>query len=79
MVTLYSIVGIKPKQKKRKLLIFTTPSKTTLKELKMTFLLVSLVATHIVLTMPSNITFLYWTIYPTVWVSDTLASYLITY
>ena len=50
------------------LLIFHAPSKTTLKEVKMTFLLVSLVATHLMLTLPSNITALFWTILPEHWV-----------
>ena len=48
--------------------MFHLPSKSTLKEVKMTVLLVSLVVTHIILTVPSNITFLYWTLFPDAWV-----------
>ena len=50
--------------------MFNIPSKTTLKEMKMTFLLVSLVASHITLTIPVNVTLFYWTYFPKVWVSS---------
>ena len=69
---IFRYVGLKPKPKKRKLLMFNIPSKTTLKEIKMTFLLVSLVASHITLTIPINVTLFYWAYYPDAWVSESL-------
>ena len=48
--------------------MFNVPSKTTLKELKMTFLLVSLVASHITLTIPINVTQFYWAYFLDAWV-----------
>ena len=66
---IFRYVGLKPKLKKRKILMFNIPSKTTLKEMKMTFLLVSLVASHITLTIPINVTLFYWAYYPHAWVS----------
>ena len=39
------------------------------KEVKMTLLLLSFVATYVILTVPCNITLIYWTLYPEVYVS----------
>ena len=39
------------------------------KEMKMTLLLLSFVATYVILTVPCNITLIYWTLFPEVYVS----------
>ena len=43
----------------------------------MTFLLVSLVATHITLTVPINVTLFYWAYYPEKWVRKLLMILLV--
>ena len=39
------------------------------KEMKMTLLLLSFVATYVILTVPCNITLIYWTLFPEIYVS----------
>ena len=45
------------------------------KEVKMTLLLLSFVATYVTLTVPCNITLIYWTLYPEVYVSWKILCY----
>ena len=45
------------------------------KEVKMTLLLLSFVATYVTLTVPCNITLIYWTLYPEVYVSLKILRY----
>ena len=41
----------------------------TQKEVKMTLMLLSFVAAYVILTVPCNITLIYWTLFPEVYVS----------
>lgn len=49
----------------------------TQKEVKMTLLLLSFVATYVILTVPSNVTLIYWTLYPEAYVSSQAIIYAI--
>ena len=52
----HRLLGIKRKQtKSKRLLIFTLPSKATLRETKLTIILLAVVICHILLNLPHNI------------------------
>lgn len=57
----------KPKKTKKKLILLHLPNKISRKETRMTILLLSIVFCHICLTMPSNLSYFLWTVFPDFW------------
>lgn len=47
--------------------MFTLPSKSSIKEIRLTLLLLSIVLSHILLTLASNVINFIWTIFPKYW------------
>ena len=69
LLAVFRVLGFKRRatKKPKKLLIFTLPSKTTLRETKLTVILMSVVVFHILLNLPHNVCTIFYSIMDDFW------------